>query len=88
MLVLLKQMAKNKKELDLQKALEVLFASEYINHHKLYLHNFIRGVFFGAGSLMGATVVIAFVLWVLSIFDSVPLIGPLIDSTKESIEKR
>lgn len=78
---------KDKKELDLQKALEVLFASEYINHHKLYVHNFIRGIVFGAGGVVGATVLIGLVVWILSLFDQAPLIGPFIENTKESIQK-
>ena len=75
------------KELDLHQALEVLFASEYINKHKLYLHNFLRGIFFGAGGVIGATLLIAFLLWILSIFDTVPLIGPFIDNTRHTIEQ-
>lgn len=78
---------KEPKELDLQKALEVLFASEYINHHKLYLHNFIRGIFFGAGGVVGAGVLIGLFIWILSIFDQVPLIGPFIDDTKQTIQQ-
>ncbi len=75
-----------KNELDLQKALEVLFASEYINHRKLYLHNFVRGIVFGAGGVIGATLLVGIVLWILSLFDQVPLIGPFFDNTKETIQ--
>lgn len=78
---------KNKNEMDMQKALEVLFASEYINHHKLYFHNFIRGIFFGAGGVIGATVLIGLVVWILSLFDQVPLIGPFIEHTKDTIQQ-
>lgn len=78
--------SKKKDELDLQKALEVLFASEYINHRRLYTHNFLRGIFFGAGSLLGATVLVALLLWILSLFDTVPFVGPVIENAKESIE--
>lgn len=71
---------------ELTKALEVLFASEYINKRRLYWHNFVRGTFFGAGSLIGATVLIALILWILSLFDTVPLIGPFIDNTRDTIQ--
>jgi hypothetical protein len=40
----------------------------------------------GAGSVIGATVVIALLLWVLSLFDTFPFIGPVIENAKESIE--
>jgi hypothetical protein len=78
---------KNQKP-DVGKALEVLFASDYLNKKKLYWHNFLRGVVFGAGSLLGATIVVAILVWVLSLFDTIPLIGPLIDNTTETIKKR
>jgi hypothetical protein len=70
------------------KALEVLFASEYIDKRKLYLHNFVRGIVFGAGSAVGATVVLIILLWILSFFDTVPLLGPVADQVRESIENK
>lgn len=69
------------------KALEVLFASDYIDTKRLHWENFIRGMFFGAGGVIGATVFIAILLWFLSLFDTVPVIGPLFDNTKETIQQ-
>lgn len=69
------------------KALEVLFASEYIDTKRLHWENFIRGMFFGAGGVIGASVFIAILLWFLSLFDTVPVIGPLLDNTKNTIEQ-
>lgn len=69
------------------KALEVLFASEYIDTKRLHWENFIRGIFFGAGGVIGASVFIAILLWFLSLFDTVPVIGPLLDNTKNTIEQ-
>lgn len=70
------------------KALEVLFASRYINKRKLYLNNFVRGIFFGVGSVLGATVLAVIVLWFLSFFDTLPLVGPIADRFQESIRNR
>lgn len=67
---------------------EVLIKAEYIDKKSFYLHNFLRGVVVGAGTVLGATVVIALLLWVLSIFDTVPLIGPVIDNARQTIEQR
>ena len=69
------------------KALEVLFAADFIDKKKLYIENFIRGIALGAGTVIGATVLVTLVLWVLSLFDTVPLIGPLFDSTGETIKQ-
>lgn len=72
---------------EVTKALELLLASGYISRRVLYRENFLRGIFFGAGSLIGATVFIAVLIWFLSLFDQVPLIGPLLENTRETIEK-
>jgi hypothetical protein len=81
-----KPIIENPKEV--AKALEVLFASDYIDVRKLHMENFIRGIFFGAGGVIGATVLIALIVWFLSLFDTVPLIGPLFDNTKETIQQK
>ncbi|MEK9195739.1 MAG: DUF5665 domain-containing protein [Patescibacteria group bacterium] len=77
---------KNPKEV--AKALEVLFASDYIDVKRLHWENFVRGMFFGAGGVIGATVFIAIIIWFLSIFDSVPVIGPIFEDAKTTIETK
>lgn len=72
---------------EVSKALEILFATDYIDKKKLYLNNFLRGMAFSAGGIIGATLVIAILLWILSLFDQVPLIGPLLENTRETIEQ-
>lgn len=70
-----------------KEALELLFASEYISKTKLYKENFFRGIFFGLGTLIGTVIVITIVLWVLSLLDSVPFIGPVIENIEESVNQ-
>jgi Domain of unknown function (DUF5665) len=72
---------------EIAKALEILFATDYIDKKKLYLSNFLRGMAFSAGGVIGATIVIALLLWALSLFDNVPLIGPLLENTRQTIEQ-
>lgn len=71
---------------DIAKALEILFATDYINKKKLYVSNFLRGMAFSAGGIIGATLVIGILIWILSIFDNIPIIGPLFESTRQTIE--
>lgn len=68
------------------KALEALFAAGYVDKHKLYMANFVRGIFFSVGSIVGATIIIALLLWILSLFDQVPIIGPFFDSLKDTVQ--
>lgn len=68
-------------------ALEKLFVLDYISKRALYLQNFVRGIFFGLGSAVGATIVIALIAWMLSLFNSVPIIGPLLDDAQQSLQQ-
>lgn len=72
---------------EIAKALEILFATDYIDKKKLYLSNFVRGMAFSAGGVIGATLIIAILIWILSLFDQVPLIGPLFENTRETIQQ-
>ena len=72
---------------EIGRALEILFASEYVDHKKLYVHNFFRGIFFSAGGVIGATLVIGLLIWILSIFDNIPVIGPIFDNLRENIDQ-
>lgn len=69
------------------KALQVLFATDYVNKRKLYLENFLRGIFFSLGGLIGVTVAVTLLVWILSLFDTVPVIGPLVEDTKQTIKQ-
>lgn len=72
---------------EIARALEILFAVDYIDKKKLYFHNFLRGMVFSAGGVIGATLVIAVLIWILSVFDNIPVIGPVFEDTKNSIQK-
>jgi len=52
--------------------LEDLFYDFNKNRKQVYLTNFVRGIFFGVGSVLGGTVVIAIVLWLLNLLVDIP----------------
>ena len=65
--------AKNDNENGARKAiLEDLFYDFHKSRRQVYLTNFIRGIFFGVGSVLGGTVVIALVLWLLHLLVDIP----------------
>lgn len=66
-------------------ALEKLFASGMVSRRHIYKENFIRGFFFSAGSIVGATIGIALIAWILSLFNQVPLIGKLTHGIEQTI---
>ena len=69
------------------KALQILFATDFISKKKLYWENFVRGLMMSMGTIVGATIGIALLLWVLSFFKTVPLIGPLLRNAQQTIQK-
>ena len=50
-----------------QSALEDLFNDFNRNRFSVYKMNFFRGIFFGLGSVLGGTVVIAILVWLLNL---------------------
>jgi hypothetical protein len=70
--------------------LEQLFDDHYKYRWRVYQMNFFRGIFFGFGSVLGATVLVALTLWVLSFFAglNVPVLSNLFEKSQTSIEDR
>jgi len=52
--------------------LEDLFYDFHKSRKEVYIFNFIRGMFFGVGSVVGGTIVVAIVLWLLSLLVDIP----------------
>lgn len=72
----------NNQEGGARKALiEDLFYDYYRNRRHIYHVNFIRGLYFGFGSVLGGTLLVALLIWALSLFsDQVPFIQNVIDT--------
>lgn len=65
--------------------IEDIFNNYSINSSRIYRVNFLRGLFFGAGSVIGGTVGIAFLVWFLSLFIEMPLLGEAIRRFLEAL---
>lgn len=55
-----------------QAILEDLFYDFHKSRRQVYLMNFVRGLFFGVGSVIGGTLVVAFVLSLLGLLVDIP----------------
>lgn len=51
--------------------LEELFYDMYRHRFSIYKINFFRGIFFGFGTVLGGTILVAIVIWLLSLFANV-----------------
>ena len=56
------------------------------DHKKIYRISFVKGIFSGFGGVIGATLVITLLLFVLSLIGDVPLIGDVADTIENSIQ--
>jgi hypothetical protein len=52
--------------------IEDLFYDFHRSKKEIYYMNFVRGVFFGIGSILGGTIFIALILWLLSFLVDIP----------------
>ena len=75
-------------EVGAQKALlEELFNDFYHSRRSVYAFNFVRGIFFGLGSVLGGTLVIAVIIWILSLLGAAfPPLDGLFDGLSNKIE--
>ncbi len=80
--------ATNSQELGARHQLiEELFYDFHRNRHMVYKVNFIRGICFGFGTVLGGTVVVAFIIWVLAQFAGwFPPIGDYINQIIDAMQ--
>lgn len=82
------QKQKNSQEKGAREALqEEWFNDYYAGRRKVYKMNFFRGIFFGLGSVIGGTVVLALLIWLLSLFVNFPVIGDTLKNVEHTLSK-
>lgn len=64
-----------------------VYETGYLDAAKSYKNSFIKGVLGGFGGVIGATVVVALVLWVLSFFNQYPFINKIEDTINTTQNK-
>lgn len=66
---------------------EDLFNNYSVNTGRIYRINFLRGLFFGAGSVIGGTAGIAFLVWFLSFFVDWPVLGEAVERFLQALSR-
>jgi len=82
-----KKAAEQKEQIELGKKLQAFYDSGYVNRKQAFWFSFLKGVLGGLGSVVGATVAIALVLWILSGLDQVPFVGHFSESVRETLQR-
>lgn len=65
-----------------------VYDAGYANKHRLFRISFLKGVFTGLGGAIGATVVVALLVWVLSLFNSVPLLNTITHQVQQALQSQ
>lgn len=65
--------------------LENVYTGFNWSRRKIYGINLLFGVIRGFGAVLGATIGIAILLWILSFFTNVPLVGPVFQNIKQTV---
>ncbi len=75
----------------LGKAVEAALIKDYIellhSTKRQIWSSFLRGIFTGLGSVIGATLVVALLLWLLSAAGGVPIVGDFFRHLGDSIKR-
>lgn len=71
----------------LGRAVSSIFETGYLDKKQAYKTSFIKGMFTGLGGAIGATVLVALLIWILSLFGNIPLIGRFTDKVQQTVEQ-
>jgi hypothetical protein len=64
--------------------LESIYESGYIDRNQLYKTSFLKGMVTGLGGVIGATIVVGILLWVLSVLNYTPL-RPITERIQDTV---
>lgn len=80
---------KDQKDLaQLGQMLTNIYESGYVDRNKAYKTSFLKGLVSGVGGVVGATIVVALLLWFLSLFSSVPLVNRFTNNIQHTVNHR
>jgi len=69
------------------RSIESVVIHGHYSTKRLFIFNTLRGVFFGLGSVLGATIVVLILVWLVNIFGDVPFIGDFFQSAENTIQR-
>ena len=71
----------------LGKMLQNIYETGYIDRNQFYKMSFIKGVVTGLGGVVGATIVVGLLVWLLSILNYTPL-RPLTERIEDTVKSQ
>jgi hypothetical protein len=75
-----------KELIELGKKIKNFYEMGYASKREAYTFSFFKGVIGGAGAFIGGTLVIALIIWILSIFSDAPIVGEIAKEIQDSLQ--
>lgn len=83
----LKQKMTDQKRIEFAKQVEYMFEGIQPTWRQVMWLSLLRGIAMGFGVLLGGTLVVALLAWLLGSLESIPLLGDVAETTKKTIQE-
>lgn len=77
---------KSKQYEELGRIVASVYETGYLDRATSYKTSFIKGLFQGLGGAIGATILVALVVWILSLFSQIPLVGRFTNGLRSTVD--
>lgn len=74
--------------LQLGQRMQDFFNSGYVSKKQAFWYSFLKGVLSGAGGIIGGTIAISLLLWLLTSFQTVPLLNHVANNVRSTLQSR
>ena len=81
-----KQKLTDKERIEFARHVEYFFEASYTNWRRVLTLSLLRGMAVGFGIVLGGSILIGLLLWLLSGLEQIPFLGDLAETTRETIE--
>jgi hypothetical protein len=79
--------AEEQRRIEFAKQIETLYEASYASRKKIFGFAVLKGIGTGLGVFLGGTLVVALLLWILSLGSHIPFVGKISHSAEQSIQQ-